>query len=140
MADTIIYTAVYTGLLALIYIVLAFRVIGQRRSHKVSYGDKNEEGETVKDLALAITIHNNAGQYIPIFILLLFFLEYQQFSAIFINIVGLAFVVGRLLHANGMTKSNYTLRKIGMMLTLFIIIFLAAINIFWPIYSSFFSI
>lgn len=137
--DTIIYTAVYTGVLALIYIGLSFRVISQRRRHKISYGDKNKEGETVRDLALAITVHNNAGQYIPIFILLLFFLEYQQFSAIFINILGVAFVVGRLLHANGMTVSNYTLRKIGMLLTLFIIILLAALNIFWPIYTLLFS-
>jgi uncharacterized membrane protein YecN with MAPEG domain len=65
--------------------------------------------------------------------MLLFFIEYQQFSAVFINIVGVTFVVGRLLHASCMTKSNYTLRKIGMMLTLFIIILLAAINVFWPI-------
>ena len=137
--DSIIYTAVYTGLLALTYIGLSFRVIQQRRRHKVSYGEKNKEGETVQDLALAIAVHNNAGQYVPIFILLLFFIEYQQFSAIFINIVGVAFVVGRLLHASGMTKSNYTLRKMGMMLTLFIIILLAVINILWPIYTLLFA-
>jgi uncharacterized membrane protein YecN with MAPEG domain len=84
-------------------------------------------------------VHNNAGRYALIFILLLFFIEYKQFSAVFINIVGVAFVVGRLLHASGMTKSNYILRKIGMILSLFIIILLAAINVFWPIYTLLFA-
>ncbi len=135
MVSTIIYTACYGGLLTLTYIALSFRVIAQRRKHKVSYGDKNKEGKTIRELALAISVHNNAGQYIPIFLLLLLFVELQQFSAVLINIVGLTFVLGRLLHAYGMTVTNFRLRLIGMVLTLLMIILLALINSVWPIYA-----
>ncbi len=135
MTDAIIYTACYAGLLALLYIYLSFRVIGQRRKHKISYGDKNKEGKTIRELALAITVHNNAGQYIPVFLLLLFFVEFQQFSTTLVNGAGVIFVVGRLLHAYGMTVTNFKLRFIGMVLTLLTIILLAVISIFWPIYA-----
>lgn len=135
MINTVVYTACYAGLLALLYIGLSFRVIAGRRKHKISYGDKNKEGKTIRELALAITVHNNAGQYIPIFLLLLFFVELQQFNAVLVNSVGIVFVIGRLLHAYGMTVTNFSLRKVGMLLTLLPIISLAGINIFWRVYS-----
>ena len=117
-------TGFYGALLALLYMRLTMGVVKQRRHHRVSLGDGG-----VDALQQAVSAHNNAGQYIPLFLVLLLVLELQQLHWALLHLAGIAFLTGRLLHADSIVKTRHKMRVRGMQLTLFTIIGLAAANI-----------
>jgi uncharacterized membrane protein YecN with MAPEG domain len=117
-------TGLYAALIALFYVRLSLIVVRLRRKYQVSLGDGGVEA-----LQQAISVHGNASQYIPITLLLMFFLEYQQVSVILVHLAGMAMLAGRLLHASAITTTNFKKRRLGMQLTLFTIIGLALVNI-----------
>lgn len=94
-------TAIYGAVLALWLVALALRISLLRKKHRVGMGAGG-----VADLQVAVRCHGNASEYIPIVILLLLLAELQGASALLLHIFGIAFVVGRILHAQGMTQSQ----------------------------------
>jgi uncharacterized membrane protein YecN with MAPEG domain len=67
--------------------------------HKINIGDgKNQELTTV------MAAQSNAIEYIPIALLLLFALEYNQANMWIIYTPGMAFVIGRMSHARSFIR------------------------------------
>ncbi|WP_281972758.1 MAPEG family protein [Ruegeria faecimaris] len=116
-------TPVYAALAAFLYLALSLRVIGHRQGEKVSYGDGGK-GQMIK----AIRTHGNFAEYAPFALLLMAMVELQGASGLLLNLLGLALLGGRLLHAYGFGRSPQIviLRQTGMLLT-FGSIFVAAI-------------
>jgi hypothetical protein len=106
--------AVYAALHVLLLIALAARVVLARRRAKVGIGDGGDP-----DLARAIRVHGNAvEQAAPTFALLVF-LPLLGAPAWALHACGVATLLGRVLHAAGLSKSaGVTLgRQAGMILT-----------------------
>ncbi len=116
-------TAFYAALLGLIYLSLSIRVITARHKYKIALGD----GDNFK-LFRKIRAHQNFIEYTPIFIILLGFCDILGLKKEFIHLFGMLFVIGRILHAYGISKGeiyrykiltkNYKFRMIGMVITL----------------------
>jgi uncharacterized membrane protein YecN with MAPEG domain len=108
-------TAIYAGLLTLIFIVLSARVIRARGNARVALGDG---GSIV--LTRAIRVHGNFAEYTPFAILILAFTEALSGPIWLIHLLGLSFLAARLIHAYGVgTEPEIDrLRVVGMALTL----------------------
>lgn len=119
-------TALYASLLALIFLYLSFRVIGLRRSLKVGLGDGGEDL-----LVKATRIHANFSEYIPLALILLACYEVSSAGSLWVHVFGATLVVGRILHAIGLTKSVgiSSPRIVGMSLTFLVLFILAILNI-----------
>jgi len=125
-------SVLYASILAFLIIWLSLNTIKKRQSNKVSIGDGN-----IEELKLAIATHSNAIENIPIGLLLLFTLEYNQANIYLVHLLGLCFTIGRILHAKGLLASNMAQRVVGMKITIFTIIGLAIINFVYLPYAKF---
>jgi uncharacterized protein len=107
-------TALVAALLAPLYILLAFRVIGVRQAGKISVGDGGD-----KSLLRRIRVHANFAEYVPYALLLLAFAESLRAPPWILFISGACLLVGRYIHALGMSRSPDVLpfRVAGMILT-----------------------
>ncbi|WP_251360000.1 MAPEG family protein [Kangiella sp. TOML190] len=97
---SLIYTPIYAAILAILMLVLATKVVLTRRKLRIGVGDKGD-GAMLK----VIRVHGNATEYVPITLILLALAELNGASAYLINSWGIAFVVGRLIHAYGLGRS-----------------------------------
>jgi hypothetical protein len=112
-------TALYAGLLGLISLALAGLVVRTRTSENVIFGD----GANVV-LLQRIRVHGNFVEYVPLALLLMLVLELNGASALVMNCLGAALVIGRLLHAFGLSSSTGTTvgRFTGTVLTWLVIL------------------
>lgn len=119
-------TGLYAALLGLLVIVLVLRVVAKRWKHRIGVGDGGE-----KSLLLAIRAHGNAIETIPIALILLAALELNKGSAQTLHIFGIALVLGRLLHALGISRTSKVNpgRFLGTVLTLATILGLGIANV-----------
>ncbi|WP_010452155.1 MAPEG family protein [Vibrio rotiferianus] len=124
-------TALYASALALLLIWLAFQVIKQRRSNKIAYADGG-----VESLQIARSAQSNASEYIPITLILMALLEYNGASVLWIHFAGIAFVIGRVIHARGILAEDLKGRVTGMKLTFFTMIGLVALNLIYLPYGN----
>lgn len=108
-------TAIYAGLLAALFLTLSARVIGVRRGAKVSLGHGDN-----RELERRIRAQGNCAEYVPIGILLIGLLESLHAPALALHALGGALVLGRVLHAYGISRSPQLMpaRVGGMILTL----------------------
>ncbi|MEO8165050.1 MAG: MAPEG family protein, partial [Betaproteobacteria bacterium] len=88
------------GLLALMYLVLSWRVI-QFRQRGISLGDGNDP----KMLRL-IRGHANFAEYVPLILLMMGFLELGHTSRYLLHVLGIALVGARLLHGYALSFSD----------------------------------
>ena len=104
----------YASLLAALYIFLSGRVIRMRRQEHIGVGDGSS-----RRLQRAIRVHANFAEYVPFALLLTAFVELQQLSPLLIHLLCLALVIGRVVHAYGVSqeKEDHRLRVVGMALT-----------------------
>lgn len=87
-------TMFYAGILGLIFLVLAFRVVRLRRSLKVGLGSGGHE-----ELDRAVRAHANFGEYVPLALLLLALVEAGTAAPIWaVHLLGLVLLFGRLIH------------------------------------------
>ena len=94
-------TALYASLCGLLLVFMAVRVSYTRGKQRVDLGDGG------KELMLrAIRTHGNAAEYIPISLILLFFLEMQGSAHWFLHVCGITLVVSRLFHMQGLMASS----------------------------------
>jgi len=116
-------SVIYASLSAFLIVWLSLNVIRKRRKYQISIGDgRNEE------LIISMAAQSNAIEYIPIALLLLFALEYNNANKLIVHLFGLSLIIGRLIHAKGLLSSSLKTRVLGMQITIFTIIGLAAIN------------
>ena len=114
-----IITPLYAAILGLVFVALSLQTIRLRRRHRVALGDGNQA-----PLRRAMRVHANFAEYVPLALLLMFFVERCGGSALRIHALGIALLAGRLLHAWGVSqvRENFRYRTIGMVLTFSVII------------------
>ncbi|WP_271254591.1 MAPEG family protein [Pseudanabaena sp. Chao 1811] len=117
-------TSIYAALSSLLIVWLSFNVVKLRQSGRVILGDGGNS-----KLQVAIRAQGNATEYIPISLILLLLLELSKANALMLHIGGVALLIGRSLHAYGLTTSNLKLRVSGMVFTFGNIIYLAIVNL-----------
>ena len=117
----------YAGLLGFIYVGLTFFTIKGRFKHRVGLGDGGNE-----DMARRIRMHGNFAEYVPMALILIFLVELSDFSEALIHGLGMALVLGRVLHAMGVynVAPINKARQIGMVLTLSVII-VGSVLVLW---------
>ena len=125
-------TALYSGLLALMYIVFSYNVASKRRRLGVGAGD----GEN-RLLLKAIRIHSNFIEYVPLLLILMAIFELNQGSSTILHISGVSIFIARVAHYMGLSKTlgASKARMLGVSLTWLILIKLAALNIYYAIFS-----
>jgi len=107
-------TGYYAAALAVMYVALAFWVIRQRFRLRVGLGDGQQP-----DLIKAIRVHGNFAEYVPLLLLMLFFVEQAHAPIWQLHALGGLILGGRLLHAIGLFRSSGTSvpRFLGMIST-----------------------
>ena len=117
-------SAIYASLGALLIVWLSLRVIKLRHRERVSLGDGGND-----ELRAAIAAQANAVEYIPIALLLLFALEFNEAPTLLVQLLGVTLLTGRVVHAYALLGEHLGLRVRGMQITLWTIIVLALANL-----------
>jgi uncharacterized membrane protein YecN with MAPEG domain len=127
-----VVTPLYTALLALWLLVLSAHVIQQRRAARVSLG----AGGNAR-LERAIRAQANFVEYVPLALLMLLLLELARFSIYVLHLLGIALLVGRLLHGYAFAFSAHFRfgRSAGTALT-FIVLAIEAVLCLYQAYRG----
>lgn len=114
MTPPLFVTPLYAGLLAVLFIALSVRTIGQRRRHQVAVGDAGHPA-----LLRAMRAHANFAEYAPLALLLVAINELNAAPAWLLHACAGLLLLGRLLHAWGISqvKEDFRFRVSGMTLT-----------------------
>ncbi|WP_286743709.1 MAPEG family protein [Aquabacterium sp. UBA2148] len=104
----------YAALLGLLFFYLSIRTIGLRRRLKIGVGAKDND-----EMLRAMRVHSNFAEYAPITLLLIGFVEFQGAHPWVIHGLGALLLVGRCVHAHGMSQMNekFVFRVSGMVMT-----------------------
>jgi uncharacterized membrane protein YecN with MAPEG domain len=94
-------TALYGGALGLLLVLLGSRVSLMRSRLRVGMGHGDD-----LDLARAIRVHGNAVEWILPMLLLFLVAELDGANRIFLHTCGLTFVVARVAHARGVSRTS----------------------------------
>lgn len=107
-------TPLYAAVFGFVFVALSVRTIRLRRRLQVAIGD----GEQPL-LARAARAHANFAEYVPLSLLLLYFLETQTGAGAWLHVLCSTLLVGRIIHAFGISqeKESYRYRVLGMALT-----------------------
>ena len=86
----------------------------RRKTAGVGIGDGGDH-----ELAKRVRAHANAVEYVPIGLILLLILELDQTTPVLVHAFGITLVVGRVLHAFGLSKTSKisTGRALGIVLS-----------------------
>lgn len=101
-------TALYTGILLVMLVVLSLYVVKGRWVNKVGLGDAGNE-----DMLKRMRTHANFVEYVPLALLGMYLLETTRHSAIILHALGIGLVVARLLHAYGMNRRSPNFGRAG---------------------------
>ena len=112
-------TPFYAALFGVILFVLSIRTIRLRRKLKIAIGAGDDA-----DMERAIRVHANFCEYVPIALLLIYLLEVTLGATYWIHVLGGALLLGRLLHAYGVSqpREDFRIRVTGMVLTFTVIL------------------
>ena len=108
-------TALYTGLLIALFLVLTIQVFRARIRSGVMVGSGGDLW-----LERVRRVHANFAEYVPVFLIALGLAEICGTAPLVVHLAGVAMLAGRVLHAIGMSREPdiVPLRASGMMLTL----------------------
>tara|TARA_R110000868_G_scaffold269233_2_gene528615 strand:+ start:22620 stop:23015 length:396 start_codon:yes stop_codon:yes gene_type:complete len=93
-------TSIYAACLGIVFMLLSFNVIRLRWKFKVGIGGGH------KPLDRAIRVHGNFSEYVALVLLLIALYEISGASDSLIHFSGASLLIGRCLHAIGLTKSG----------------------------------
>ena len=102
---TLATTALYTCLIAILYIILETRVSIMRGKTNISLhgGDSVELGERIRQ-------HGNLTEHAPIALILLGLVEMNSGSPVWLHSIGGILLVARILHPFGVKADNLALK------------------------------
>jgi len=122
---------IYGALLAFVFLWLSARVIRVRGAERVAIG-----AGASKTLERAIRVHANFAEYAPLALLLILIAELQAAPAALVHGLCLALLLGRGLHAFGMSqeKEDFRVRASCMVLT-FAALAGAALTLLWRAFA-----
>ena len=123
-------TALLTGVLCVVLVALSALVSVARFRTGTAAGDGGDEA-----LRRRIRAQGNFIEYTPMALLALALVEYRLASTLLVLGLGIALVLGRLLHAGGMLGDSRALRAAGMALTFASLIGSGGYLVFGPIGS-----
>jgi hypothetical protein len=128
----LLITSIIASVLTIIFIKLSFAVIGLRRKNKVGLGSGGHE-----DLERAIRAQGNFAEYVPFGMILLACLELNGAPWWLVAILGIALIIGRLLHAKGINvpPPDFSKRVLGMKFTFTTLITLIVLNLALSLYK-----
>lgn len=111
--------SLYAGIFGLLFVALSARTVLLRRQFGVTIGNEDKPL-----LARASRVHGNFAEYVPLSLLLIYLLETQTASSVWIHLPCIALLVGRIIHAFGVSQVREKLkyRVVGMILTFAVII------------------
>ncbi len=120
-------TAIYAALLALLYLALSLQVIRERHRTQVALGTGGDP-----QLERAARVHANFAEYGPFALLLILLAELLAAPGWWLNLLGLALLAGRSLHAYGVSQAREKLRfrMVGMAMT-FSVLALGSLTLLW---------
>lgn len=112
-------TPFYAALFGIILFVLSIRTIRLRRQLRIAIGASNDAA-----MERAMRVHANFCEYVPIALLLIYMMELVVGASYWIHVMGIGLLVGRVIHAYGVSKSHEDLRfrVTGMVLTFTVIL------------------
>jgi uncharacterized protein len=96
-------TGLYVALATLLVLILSSRVSLRRRLLRVSLGDGDD-----KELRKRIRAQANAIEYLPLGLLLLLCLEWNQTLPVILHACGIVLIAARTLHAYGLSRTGGT--------------------------------
>lgn len=107
-------TPVYAALLTLLFVILSVRTLRTRRRLGIAVGDGAND-----EMLRAMRVHANFAEYAPLSLLVLLMLELQGAPAGLVHGLGALLLVGRCVHAWGVSRTDedYRFRVLGMSLT-----------------------
>lgn len=107
-------TPIYVALLAILFLFLSFKTIKVRKKLQIGVGTGDNP-----ELLRAMRVHANFSEYVPISLILILSVELLKGHFILVHGLGAALLIGRVLHAYGVsqTKENLKFRVSGMLLT-----------------------
>jgi uncharacterized membrane protein YecN with MAPEG domain len=105
----VLYSAYTAAVLSLLLMALSLNISRLRLAHKISFGDGG-----IKELTLATRAHGNSLEQSLIFIVLLYFMETAPAANAQIALVlGVAFVITRIIHCTAMFTRRLLIRQIA---------------------------
>ena len=114
----------YGAVLALFYIFLSSRVIRSRVAARVKIGTGGNPG-----LERRMRIHANFAEYVPLALLLLFFMEAQGRAAWLLHVLCIALVIARFGHAYALWEEKEIFRlRVATVSTTFFVIAAASVS------------
>lgn len=130
-----VVTLLISSLLIVIQVILTSLVIKSRRRSQIPL---NTDG--APELERAVRAHANFTEVTPIFLVSLLILELVDSYLWWVALLGMVFVVGRVLHARSLIVTEpqfgtYRLRVLGMMLTLSALSLSALSGVIWVIWN-----
>jgi uncharacterized membrane protein YecN with MAPEG domain len=130
-----VITLLITGCLIIMQLVLTAIVIRDRRRSKVHI---DSDGALV--LERAIRAHANFTEVTPIFLISLLILELVDSYLWWVSILGVAFILGRILHARSLLvteaqSGGHRGRVVGMILTLIPLAASAISGVIWVVWN-----
>jgi uncharacterized membrane protein YecN with MAPEG domain len=105
----------YAALLALLFVALSVRTLRLRQRLRIAVGDAGD-----KMMLRAMRVHANFAEYVPLSLVLLYFVESTGASTLLLHLLCGGLLIGRLVHAYGVSQVQERLafRVTGMALTL----------------------
>ena len=119
-------TAFYAAILSFLFVWLSRNVIVARRRQRVALGDG---GHT--ELLRRMRAHGNFAEYVPFALVLMALGEIQGLYPILVHALGLILLIGRCLHAYGVSRTpeDFRFRVTGMALTFSVLALAAVANL-----------
>jgi uncharacterized membrane protein YecN with MAPEG domain len=120
-------TPIFASFLGLIFIFLSVRTLRLRRKLKIAVGDSGNV-----EMLRAIRAHGNFAEFVPLTLILIYFVEEAHAPLWFVYVLGSVLTVGRLSHSFGISQVNETFffRVFGMVCT-FATIFFSALYLLY---------
>lgn len=121
-------TAHYAVLATILFLILSFLVIATRTREGI--GGRPPEASRLEQL---IRAHGNFAEYVPLALVLMLLAEVQGAPAWLLQVAGACLILGRVLHALGLTRrpESVPMRVGGMVLT-FNALGFAAVGVLLP--------
>ncbi len=118
----------YASCFGFIFVFLSVLVIRRRRRSKLAIGINGNP-----ELERAVRVHGNFGEYVPLVVILLAFLETTNFPHWALHILCITVLVGRCSHAYGVLQisENFFWRVFGVACTLTTIVIASIFNLLY---------
>lgn len=104
----------YASVLALLFVFLSVRTLRLRRRLRIAIGDAGNQ-----TMLRAMRVHSNFAEYVPLGLLLIYFVETSGANTLLVHFLAICLLVGRTSHAFGVSQDVevYAFRVFGMALT-----------------------